>query len=61
MSDRPGQPMLEGWTLGTAVLMRSERIRPFHDTLNVPFRHPSVLATEAAALDLPSDGHTSSA
>ena len=56
MSDRPGQPMLEGWTLGTALLVRSERIRLFHNTLNVPFRYPSVLAKEAATLDLLSGG-----
>ena len=55
-ADRPHDPGLEGWTLATAVAVRTERIRIFHTTLNVPFRFPSVLAKEAATLDLLSGG-----
>ena len=55
-SDRPHDPMLEGWTLATAVAARTERIRFFHSTLNVPYRFPAVLAKEAATLDLISGG-----
>ena len=55
-SDRPHDPVLEGWTLATAVAARTERIRVFHTTLNVPYRFASVLAKEAAALDIISGG-----
>jgi len=55
-SDRPHDPILEGWTLSTAVAARTERIRLFHSTLNVPYRFPSVLAKEAATLDIISGG-----
>ena len=49
-SDRPHDPILDGWTLATAVAVRTERIRVFHSTLNIPYRFPSVLAKEAATL-----------
>lgn len=55
-SDRPHDPVLEGWTLATAVAARTERIRFFHTTLNVPYRFASVLAKEAATLDIISNG-----
>ena len=55
-SDRPHDPMLEGWTLATAIAARTERIRVFHSTLNVPYRFASVLAKEAATLDIISNG-----
>ena len=55
-SDRPHDPTLDGWTLATAVAARTERIRFFHSTLNVPYRLPSVLAREAATLDIISGG-----
>jgi alkanesulfonate monooxygenase SsuD/methylene tetrahydromethanopterin reductase-like flavin-dependent oxidoreductase (luciferase family) len=55
-SDRPHDPILEGWTLATAIAARTERIRVFHTTLNVPYRFASVLAKEAAALDIISNG-----
>ena len=55
-SDRPHDPVLEGWTLVTAVAARTERIRFFHTTLNVPYRFASVLAKEAATLDIISNG-----
>src|SRR5262249_13706121 len=55
-SDRPHDPVLEGWTLATAVAARTERIRVFHSTLNVPYRFAAVLAKEAATLDIISGG-----
>jgi alkanesulfonate monooxygenase SsuD/methylene tetrahydromethanopterin reductase-like flavin-dependent oxidoreductase (luciferase family) len=55
-SDRPHDPILDGWTLATAVAVRTERIRVFHSTLNVPYRFPAVLAKEAATLDVLSNG-----
>ena len=55
-SDRPHDPVLEGWTLATAVAARTERIRVFHATLNIPYRFPSVLAKEAATLDIIANG-----
>jgi alkanesulfonate monooxygenase SsuD/methylene tetrahydromethanopterin reductase-like flavin-dependent oxidoreductase (luciferase family) len=55
-SDRPHDPILEGWTLATAVAVRTERIRLFHTTLNIPYRFPAVLAKEAATLDIISGG-----
>ena len=55
-SDRPHDPILEGWTLATAVAARTERIRFFHTTLNIPYRFPSVLAKEAATFDIISNG-----
>jgi alkanesulfonate monooxygenase SsuD/methylene tetrahydromethanopterin reductase-like flavin-dependent oxidoreductase (luciferase family) len=55
-SDRPHDPILEGWTLATAIAARTERIRVFHTTLNVPFRFAAVLAKEAATLDIISNG-----
>ena len=55
-ADRPHDPILDGWTLATAVAVRTERIRLFHATLNVPFRFPAVLAKEAATLDIISGG-----
>src|SRR5688500_16708112 len=55
-SDRPHDPILDGWTLATAVAMRTERIRFFHSTLNVPYRFPAVLAKEAVTLDQISNG-----
>lgn len=55
-ADRPHDPMLDGWTLSTAVAARTERIRIFHATLNVPYRLPALIAREAATLDLISNG-----
>jgi alkanesulfonate monooxygenase SsuD/methylene tetrahydromethanopterin reductase-like flavin-dependent oxidoreductase (luciferase family) len=55
-SDRPHDPVLDGWTLSAAVAARTERIRFFHTTLNVPYRFPAVLAKEAATLDRISNG-----
>ncbi len=55
-SDRPHDPVLDGWTLATAVAARTERIRFFHTTLNLPYRFPAVLAKEAATFDIISKG-----
>ena len=55
-SDRPHDPILDGWTLATAVAVRTERIRLFHTTLNIPYRFPAVMAKEAATLDIISGG-----
>ncbi len=55
-SDRPHDPILDGWTLAAAVAARTQRIRFWHSTLNLPFRFPAVLAKEAATLDLISGG-----
>ncbi len=56
LSDRPHDPILEGWTLATALAARTERVRFYHATLNMPYRYPSVLAKEAATFDLISNG-----
>ena len=56
LSDRPHDPILDGWTLGAAIMARTERIRVFHSTLNIPYRYPAVLAKEAATLDRISGG-----
>jgi alkanesulfonate monooxygenase SsuD/methylene tetrahydromethanopterin reductase-like flavin-dependent oxidoreductase (luciferase family) len=55
-ADRPFDPVMDGWTLATAVAARTERIRLFHTTLNIPYRLPQVIAKEAATLDLISGG-----
>jgi alkanesulfonate monooxygenase SsuD/methylene tetrahydromethanopterin reductase-like flavin-dependent oxidoreductase (luciferase family) len=55
-SDRPIEPNLEGWTMATAVAMRTEKIRVTHSTLNVPYRYPALLAKAAAALDIITGG-----
>ena len=55
-SDRPPETNLEGWTMATAVAMRTERIRVTHSTLNVPYRYPALLAKMASALDVITGG-----
>lgn len=55
----PGRPdiaSLEGWTLATALLSRTERLRVGHMVLCNQFRHPVVLAKMAATLDQISAG-----
>jgi alkanesulfonate monooxygenase SsuD/methylene tetrahydromethanopterin reductase-like flavin-dependent oxidoreductase (luciferase family) len=50
----PGAPeisSLEAWTLATALLSRSKRLRVGHLVLCNQFRHPSVLAKMATTLD----------
>jgi alkanesulfonate monooxygenase SsuD/methylene tetrahydromethanopterin reductase-like flavin-dependent oxidoreductase (luciferase family) len=55
-ADRPHDPILDGWTLATAVAARTDRIRFFHTTLNIPYRFPAVMAKETATFDLISKG-----
>jgi alkanesulfonate monooxygenase SsuD/methylene tetrahydromethanopterin reductase-like flavin-dependent oxidoreductase (luciferase family) len=55
----PGAPdvsSLEAWTLATAVLSRTERLRVGHMVLCNQFRHPAVLAKMATTLDQVSTG-----
>lgn len=55
----PGAPTidsLEAWTLATALLSRTERLRIGHMVLCNQFRHPAVLAKMATTLDQISGG-----
>jgi alkanesulfonate monooxygenase SsuD/methylene tetrahydromethanopterin reductase-like flavin-dependent oxidoreductase (luciferase family) len=52
----PTIPSLEAWTLATALLARTERLRVGHMVLCNQFRHPAVLAKMATTLDQISDG-----
>lgn len=52
----PDVPSLEAWTLATALLARTERLRVGHMVLCNQFRHPAVLAKMATTLDQISDG-----
>lgn len=55
----PGLPeidSLEAWTLATALLSRTERLRVGHLVLCNQFRHPAVLAKMATTLDAISAG-----
>jgi len=55
----PGAPeisSLEAWTLATALLSRTERLRVGHMVLCNQFRHPAVLAKMATTLDQISGG-----
>ncbi|KUI42725.1 luciferase [Mycobacterium sp. IS-1590] len=47
----PDYPSLEAWTLATALLSNTERIRIGHMVLCNQFRHPAVLAKMATTLD----------
>jgi alkanesulfonate monooxygenase SsuD/methylene tetrahydromethanopterin reductase-like flavin-dependent oxidoreductase (luciferase family) len=49
-------PVLEGWTLATAVAAATSRIRVGHLVLCDSFRHPVLLGRMAATLDHISDG-----
>lgn len=49
-------PILEGWTLSTAVAAATSRIRVGHLVLCDSFRHPALLGRMAATLDLISGG-----
>ncbi|MCX4091906.1 LLM class flavin-dependent oxidoreductase [Nocardia sp. alder85J] len=49
-------PSLEGWTLATALLSRTERLRVGHLVLCNQFRHPVLLAKMATTLDQVSAG-----
>ncbi|WP_286131904.1 MULTISPECIES: LLM class flavin-dependent oxidoreductase [unclassified Mycobacterium] len=52
----PGYPSLEAWTLATALLSNTERIRIGHMVLCNQFRHPAVLAKMVTTLDQISAG-----
>jgi alkanesulfonate monooxygenase SsuD/methylene tetrahydromethanopterin reductase-like flavin-dependent oxidoreductase (luciferase family) len=52
----PDIPSLEAWTLATALLARTERLRVGHMVLCNQFRHPAVLAKMATTLDQVSAG-----
>lgn len=52
----PDYPSLEGWTLATALLSRTDRIRIGHMVLCNQFRHPAVLAKMVTTLDQISAG-----
>ncbi|MCL2584623.1 MAG: TIGR03560 family F420-dependent LLM class oxidoreductase [Streptosporangiales bacterium] len=52
----PQAPSLEAWTLATALLARTSRLRAGHMVTCNNFRHPAVLAKMAATLDVISGG-----
>jgi len=52
----PDYPSLEAWTLATALLCRTDRIRIGHMVLCNQFRHPVVLAKMVTSLDQISGG-----
>jgi alkanesulfonate monooxygenase SsuD/methylene tetrahydromethanopterin reductase-like flavin-dependent oxidoreductase (luciferase family) len=52
----PGNDALEGWTLATALLARTTRLRVGHLVLDNNFRHPALLAKMATTLDVISAG-----
>lgn len=52
----PNVPSLEGWTLATALLANTERLRVGHLVLCNNFRHPALLAKMATSLDQISGG-----
>jgi alkanesulfonate monooxygenase SsuD/methylene tetrahydromethanopterin reductase-like flavin-dependent oxidoreductase (luciferase family) len=52
----PARDSLEGWTLASYVLARTERLRVGHLVLCANFRHPALLAKMATTLDVLSDG-----
>ncbi|WP_445170829.1 TIGR03560 family F420-dependent LLM class oxidoreductase [Mycolicibacterium sp. Dal123E01] len=52
----PGIDSLEAWTLATALLSNTERLRVGHMVLCNQFRHPAVLAKMATTLDQISGG-----
>lgn len=52
----PGIPSLEAWTVASALLSATERLRVGHLVLCNQFRHPALLAKMATTLDQVSDG-----
>lgn len=52
----PGTPAFEGWTLATALLAQTTRLRVGHMVLCATFRHPAVLGKMATTLDAISNG-----
>lgn len=55
----PDYPSMEAWTLATALLSRTERLRVGHMVLCNQFRHPVTLAKMATTLDQISAGRLS--
>ncbi|MHB8682310.1 MAG: LLM class flavin-dependent oxidoreductase [Acidimicrobiales bacterium] len=53
---QPGVPSYEGWTLATALLARTTRLRVGHLVLCNNFRHPALLAKMVTTLDVISGG-----
>jgi alkanesulfonate monooxygenase SsuD/methylene tetrahydromethanopterin reductase-like flavin-dependent oxidoreductase (luciferase family) len=56
LGDRPQAAGLDGWTLGTAIAARTDKVRLFHTTYNLPYRYPQIIAKQAASLDVISKG-----
>jgi F420-dependent oxidoreductase-like protein len=54
--DLPATPAFEGWTLATALLAQTTRLRVGHMVLCATFRHPAVLGKMATTLDVISGG-----
>ncbi|MFM8304296.1 MAG: LLM class flavin-dependent oxidoreductase [Actinomycetota bacterium] len=52
----PDLPAFEAWTLATALLTETERLRVGHMVLCATFRHPALLAKMATTLDVISGG-----
>jgi alkanesulfonate monooxygenase SsuD/methylene tetrahydromethanopterin reductase-like flavin-dependent oxidoreductase (luciferase family) len=52
----PEHDTFEGWTLASALAVRTSRIRIGHLVTCDPFRHPAVLAKMAATVDVLSEG-----
>jgi len=52
----PDLPAFEGWTLATALLTETERLRVGHMVLCATFRHPALLGRMATTLDVISNG-----
>lgn len=52
----PDHPAFEGWTLATALLTETERLRVGHMVLCATFRHPALLGKMATTLDVISNG-----
>ena len=52
----PDVPSFEAWTLATALLAQTTRLRVGHLVLSATFRHPALLAKMATSLDVVSGG-----
>jgi alkanesulfonate monooxygenase SsuD/methylene tetrahydromethanopterin reductase-like flavin-dependent oxidoreductase (luciferase family) len=52
----PDVPSFEAWTLATALLAQTSRLRVGHLVLSATFRHPALLAKMATSLDVLSSG-----